>query len=280
MWHNEIFYRLAIFGFRDVIEILCITNAIYFFSIWLKQDQQKPLVLYFYSMCSLVIMAHLANLQTLTASLSTFFPVSIMLFILIHQKSLQKNFVTLKNMQPAQIINHDWLETLLRSCIIAANNKQPIYCLIECYDKLAEHVHTPFLIKSKLQPDLLDALLNSTNYDRHKMIWLSNTGELFGINTDWLIPKHMLDISKPNYDFDNWQTNSLLFTAQTDALAFRLNPNNKTFDIIATGKILEKITMDQAIKLMRKHFIVKDFKRNREHDAYHNKTNPDQQVCS
>lgn len=280
MWHSEIFYRLAIFGFRDVIEILCITNAIYFFSIWLKQDQQKPLVLYFYSMCSLVIMAHLVGLPTLTASLSTFFPVSIMLFILVHQKSLQKNFVTLKNMQPAHIINHDWLETLLRSCIIAANNKQPIYCLIECQDKLDEHVYAPFLIKSKLQPELLDTLLNSANYDCNKMVWLSNNGVLFGINTQWLMPKNMLDIAQPSGDFDSWQTNSILFTTQTDALAFRLNPNNKTFDIITAGKILEKITMDQAIKLMQKHFITKDFKSNRANHDYQNQTNPNQQISS
>ncbi len=252
MWYQELFYRLAIFGIKDVIEILCITNAIYFFSVWLKQDLQKPLVLYFYSMCSLVVFAHLANLTTITSTLSMLYPAIIMLFILIHQKSLQHNFVTLKNIQPAHIANHNWLETLLRSCIIAANNKQQIICLIENQDVLSDLVTSTLIIKAKLQPELLDALLTSTNYNPAKMIWLSNTGTLIGLNTDWM------SIHTTQKLDDDWQTASLLITKQTDALTFRLNPHNKSFDIICDGQLLEKISMDHAIKLMQRHFIRKN----------------------
>lgn len=252
MWYQELFYRLAIFGVKDVVEILCITNAIYFFSIWLKQDLQKPLVVYFYSTCSLVILAHLANLTTITGTLSMLYPAIIMLFILIHQKSLQHNFVTLKNIQPAHIANHNWLETLLRSCIIAANNKQQITCLIENQDVLNDLVTSTLIIKAKLQPELLDALLTSSSYNPTKMIWISSTGKLIGLNTDWININH-----DPNLDND-WQTNSLLFTKQTDALTFKLNPQNKSFDIIYDGQMLEKISMDHAIKLMHHHFIRKN----------------------
>jgi hypothetical protein len=273
MWYNELFYRLAIFNFKDVIEILSLSSAIYFFSIWLKQDQQKPLVLYFYSACSLFITAHILELNTLTAGLNFLYPSIIMLFIIIHQKSLQKSFVTLKNIQPAHITNQNWLETLLRSCIIAANNKQPITCLIEGQDRLIDLVHTPIVIKSKLEPGLLDALIHSTNYDCHKMIWLSNTGILLGINTDWLATNCVSDLPN-NYiqQLDLWQKQAIVVTMQTDATAFRLNPTSKTFDIINGGKLIEKVAMDQAIILMKKYFTKNDLIQNRDNYEPKNQT--------
>lgn len=265
MWYKEIFYRLAIFGIKDTIEIFCITNALYFFSIWLKQDRQKPLVIYFYSMCSFVIITYLMELPTLSNSLMALYPTMIMLFILIHQKSLQKNFILLKNTTATQI-TPNWLETLLRSCIIAANNKQPINCLIEGIDSLADHIFVPFMIKSALQPNLLDTLLSSTSYNPNKMLWLSSTGMLLSINAEWQITGQI--VYDKVSDLDNWQKNSILFTAQTDALIFRLNPHNKSFDIITEGKLIEKIPTDQAIKLMHKHFVKKDLNKNRKaHDV-------------
>jgi len=278
MWYEEIFYRLAIFSIKDVIEILCLTGGLYSFSLWLKQDQQKPLVLYFYGTCSLVIMAHLADLPTISNTLTVLYPTMIMLFILVHQKSLQKSFVTLKNLQPSQITNTTWLETLLRSCIIAANNKRQISCIIEGHDSLNELVSAPFEIKSKLQPELLDVLLNSASYDQHKMIWLSSTGILLGINTEWQLIDSIVDNRES--ELDNWQKNCLLFTSKTDALAFRLNPINKTFDIVTEGTLLEKVPTDQTIKLMRRHFIKKDLNQNKGKNEHSNHLNSDQQLRS
>jgi hypothetical protein len=278
MLYEEILYRLAIFGFKDVIEIFSISAGLYYFSMWLKQDKQKSLVLYFYSINSLMIAGHLASLPTLNSALTMLYPSILMLFIVIHQRSLQKNFVTLKNIQPAQITNHNWLEILLRSCIIAANNKRQISCLIEGHDTLNELVSAPFEIKSTLQPELLDALLTSTSYNQHKMIWLSSTGVLLGINTEWQLLDSIVD--NPASELDDWQRNCLLFTTKTDALAFRLNPLTKKFDIVTEGVLLEKIPTDQAIKLMRKHFIKKDLSKNRRNHDQSTKINLNQQLSS
>ena len=98
MWYKEVFYRLAIFGWKDAIEILCMTGGLYFFSTWLQHDKQKQLVTHFYALCSLVVIAHLTELPTLGSSLMSFFPAMIMLFILVHQKSLQNSFVALKKL--------------------------------------------------------------------------------------------------------------------------------------------------------------------------------------
>lgn len=255
MWYQELFYRLAIFGIKDAVEIGGITGLLYYFSVWLKQDHQKPLVLYFYGLCSVIIIAHFAGLPTLSDSLIALCPAILMLFILIHQKSLQKSFVALKNIQPSQIIQSNWLDTLLRACLIATNHKQKICCLIEGNDALGELVTAPFTLKSKIQPLLLETLLNSSSFDQQKMIWVSNTGLLLGINVTWC--NDNLQKAQGNQTIDDWQQNNLLFTAQTDALAFRINPLDRTFDIVVEGKLLEKITIDQAVKLMQRYFTKK-----------------------
>lgn len=261
-WSSELFYRLAIFNLKDLIEILSITSGLYFFSVWLKQDLQKPLVLYFYSICSLIIVANLVCLPTLSNLLITIFPVIIMLFILIHQKSLQQNFVALKNIQPAQIANTNWLETLLRTCIIAANNKQPINCLIEGQDSLTSLVSCTLSVKAKLETELLDALVTSSNYDANKLIWLSNNGLLLGLNTSLIMHQKIND----------WLDQAIYFSKQTDCLIFRMYPQTKKFDMITSGKLIENVGMDHAIKLMQKH-IIKDIVKNdliktREDHAY------------
>jgi len=272
----ELFYRLAIFNLKDLIEILSITSGLYFFSVWLKQDKQKPLVLYFYSICSLVILANLIYLPTLSNLLSTIFPVVIMLFILIHQRSLQQNFVALKNIQPAQIFHTNWLETLLRSCIIAANNKKPISCLIEGQDSLANLVSCDLIVKAKLEPELLDALVTSNNYDENKMIWLSNTGFLIGLNTNLImnIKDHVLNNNNNNNKIDNWLIQAIWFTKQTDCLIFRMHQLSKKFDIIIAGKLIENVSMDYAIKLIQKHAIQDLIK----HNSYLDRKNYDHQI--
>lgn len=276
MWYEELLYRLAIFNIKDVIEIFCFASIFYFFSIWLKQDRQKPLLFYFYGTCTLLITTHLADLPTISNAIISLCPALIMLFILVHQKSLQKNFVTLKNITPAQNLNLNWLEILLRSCIISANNKKNIYCLIESHDQLNELVHAPFEIKAKLQPELLDVLLSSPSYEQNKMIWLSNTGMLLGINTKWQQVDHTSDHDSDS--LDNWEKKCILSTSKTDALAFRLNSLTKNFDIITEGLLIEKVPIDQAIKLMRKHFIKKEFDKNEKSINQSTKINSSKQL--
>jgi len=255
MWDYEIFYRLAIFSINDGIEIIAIASLFYSFSIWLKQDQQKPLVLYFYGLATMMLLTDLVNLPTLSNSFFALSPAIIMLFILVHQKSLQKNFVALKNIQPSELINSNWLDILLRACLISTNQKQKVACLIEGKDALSELLNSPFILRTKIQASLLEALLNSTNYDQQKMIWVSNTGLLLSINVDW----KSLDsqANSQSQTIDEWQQISLLYTAQADAIVFRIAPQERTFDIIAEGKLLEGLPIDQAIKLIQSYCLKK-----------------------
>ena len=116
---------------RDPLEILFFITIFYFFSLWLKKDRQKNLLFYFYCYCCVIIIAFYAQLPTLSTMLFLSAPVALMLFILVHQETLQKNFISLKNASAPKILPTDWLEELLRTCLVAINNNKEVLCVIE-----------------------------------------------------------------------------------------------------------------------------------------------------
>lgn len=250
MWYKEIIYRLGIFSWQDGLEILAISAGIYGFVIWLAQDQQKKLVGKFFALTSLVILAQFLELPTLSTLTIGLYPAMLMLFILVHQTSLQKNFVSLKNLQtPNLITSTNWLQILLRSCLIAMNQKQTVYCIIEGQDAIGGFVTTPFIITSKLQPEFLDLLMCSTSYNPQQMIWVNKVGTLVGINSSWNPTGLIADQATSTLEL--WRQNCLLFTAKTDLIAFQIDPIKRTFEIISQGKTSSPLPIDQGIKLLQ-----------------------------
>ncbi len=249
-WYKEIIYRLGIFAWQDVLEILAISAGIYGFTAWLSQDNQKKLTGKFLALTGAVITAQFLELPTLSTLTIALYPTMLMLFILVHQTSLQKNFISLKNLQSPELLTQtNWLQTLLRSSLIAINQHQSIYCLIEGKDTINEFINIPFIIKSRLQPEFLDLLVCSSSYDMQKMIWVNRSGILLGVNTSWRptaqITVHNIDV------LELWRQNCLLFTTKTDLLAFHIEPTKRTFEIISQGKSSGLLPIDQGIKLLQ-----------------------------
>jgi DNA integrity scanning protein DisA with diadenylate cyclase activity len=56
---------LGIAHWTDIAEILLLSTLIYTFSLWLRQDQNITLLVYFYSACGLFIVASLFHLQAI-----------------------------------------------------------------------------------------------------------------------------------------------------------------------------------------------------------------------
>ena len=113
------FYSLII---KDIIEIGCLSILCYWCMCWLKQDHQKPLLIYCYLYCSLWIACFFLDLKTLLHLLELTAPVVVMLFILVHQKTLQKNFIGLYKAMPARKVQTLWLEELIRFCLQTNRN--------------------------------------------------------------------------------------------------------------------------------------------------------------
>lgn len=239
------------FSWRDALEILFFTTIIYYFSLWLKKDRQKNLLGYFYAYCLVAFVAYHAQLSALTFLLAVTSPVMLMLFILMHQTTLQKNFIALRTITPAHKETTDWLETLMRSCLIALNNNKEILCVLEHTDSLQDFLSTPLIFRTPLHEQLLDIIINSNSYTQERLLWITTGGILQGINAQWntahLSEAHVLS---------TWQDNALFFTSKTDALVFHLAPNSRLFTIIVHGKEFSTITSSQALIFIKKHCAV------------------------
>ncbi|MCX5921968.1 MAG: hypothetical protein NTX86_01440 [Candidatus Dependentiae bacterium] len=263
------------FGWRNAAEIILFSTLIYYFSLWLKQDKQKNLLFNFYGYCGILLGSYYLQLPTVTYLLFITAPIAVMLFILFHQDVLQKNFVTLRNIMPARMGDADWLETLVRSCLVAANNNKEIYCVIEHKDSLVTLLNTPLALYTDIQKNVLSMMLESVTFEQHNMLWVNSTGRLLGINATWNNSLHDTPNAESVKDMLPWQQDALFFTAKTDAVVFSINPIKRTFSIVTQGKTFNDIPAPHALKTIQKYLITPTVSQHKEiiHEAQRKNNN-------
>ena len=241
--HNSFFY------WRNTIEIFFFSALIYFFSIWLKKDRQKNLLPYFYVYSSITLMAHYAQLTTINYFMFLFAPIASMVLILLHQETLQRNFVALRNISPARYIISEWPEELIRSCLVAINSNKKIYCVLENRDSIADFIQSPLILNANLKQTLVKILHENPFFDQKKMLWINTQGKLIAINAEY----------KKEIVLKSWKQNAILLSSKTDALFLKITPTQRTFEIIFDGKIIDNVKANNALNIIRKYASSKFF---------------------
>ncbi len=253
MFHSPTWWYLHIYGWKDILEVLLFSSAVYYFSSWLAQDHQKKLLLTFYGYCSVLTICHMARLYTSLSALILFAPVVLVVFVVLHQDVLQRNFVTLHNITPARNTWQEWTEVLVRTCLVAISDNKALHCIIEKRNALDDFLENSYTFNCKLSEGLLDLLINSNGFDASRIIWLQDNGSLLGVNSNW--KKSSVDtwLAQEVKEQEPWLQDALFFTSKTDALYFKLNPQTRTFTLVAQGKILEEVSAHAALKTIRKY---------------------------
>jgi hypothetical protein len=180
-------------------------------------------------------------------------PFVILLFVILHQELLQKNFISLAAITTAHHEQeNDWLETVIRACLIAINSNKTIYGVIENRDSLANMLTSIIPLYAQVQKNVLTMTFESASYDQEKLVWLSAQGKLLGINTYW--NRGLSDIVVVNNAtmLPVWQQEALFFTHKTDALVFSINPISRTFTLIVQGKVIENVSAAHALTTIKK----------------------------
>lgn len=250
---SSLFHSYTYFiTWRAIVEILFFSTLFYQIALWLKRDRHHNLLAYWYGYCLLGLVAHCLQLNTISSVLFFFTPAIIMLFLLMHQEQLQKNFVALRNLTPARAASADWLEQLIRSGIVAVNNNKALICVIERRDSLEEFLATPFIFNAELHSATFDMLIKGDSYNDNTLIWLNDHGTLRGLNATWKIPNDELWQQTENPEFPAWQHDALFFTAKTDAITLGIDRNTRNFTIITRGKRFENIAAQNALKFVKK----------------------------
>lgn len=243
---------------RDLVEILFFSSLFYYAAIWLKKDKQKNLLPSFYGYCIAAFGAHYLGLTTISYAMFLFSPAVAMVFILVHQERLQKNFVALKNITPARRIQLDWLETLIRTCLRTINDKKEITCIIEQQNSLADFLETPLQFNARLEQGLLDILLASPTFDQQRMIWVNTHGQLVGINAAWVkqVESHNLDLQIK--ELPAWKQRAIFFTTKADAIVMHINPTSRTFDVVLNGMVVDRMHATKTLELIKKYVVSKN----------------------
>ena len=233
----------VILNAQSMTEILFFWSLFYYFSCWLAQDTTKNILLQFWAYCITHFVAYFLQLTAISTFLLITSPLAVMIFILMHQQTLQKNFIALHALKTAAHTPPDWLETIMRTALLALNKEISLTYIIERNDALGQFLGGSLWCNTTIEPQLLNLLIESSMYKPDQAIWITDQGKLVALNAHWL-PQSAV---KP----DGAQE-AIMHTATIDAIVIRVSPEHRTCDIIVNGTIIENQSVDAALRMVKK----------------------------
>ncbi|MCC7414747.1 MAG: hypothetical protein IT346_01510 [Epsilonproteobacteria bacterium] len=237
-------------GWRDLLEITFFSLMVYGLQLWLRHDTQKPLLGYWYTYCGVWATASWLGLSTISFALLMLLPAAITMFVLIHQRTLQKNYIALKTVRSASLPSDNWLDALMQTALIKINANRPFLAIIEHQDALDAMLTTTMPLHATLKKELLVLLLDSMPAEQEYAVWLTMHGIIRGINAQWATSA---DVVNKSVELATWQQDALFFTALTDAVVLYANTRNRTFTLVAQGKSIEHMTAQSAQRFIKQH---------------------------
>jgi hypothetical protein len=233
---------------RDIAEISIYSLSIFILCKWLKTDKTKNILGYFLAYSTLMISAWIIQLPTLMPFLFSYAPVALLLFIVLHEKTLQRNLVALCAITPSTSKGAaDWIYILISSCLTTINANKSISIVIEHTDALNQFLDAPFIINADMSKNVFDILVSSSSYDEQKMIWINTNGTIRGINVSWIV-------------YQEKREDSLFYTLQSDALVLTAQPSNRLFTLINNGQETKNIPAHQVRALIQKQLSLRPLK--------------------
>jgi len=98
--------------------------------------------------------------------------------------------------------------------VLTVQANKAITVIIEHKEALEHFLTTSFNINSDIEKNILDIFLTSSSYDENKMIWVTTSGKIRGINATWNNPQEKYD-------------NVIIFSAHPISRTFSLTINDK-----------------------------------------------------
>lgn len=240
--------NLHIFSWHDCLEIAIISSIVYAFIRWLSHDQQKNLTAWWYGYCLLLFCSSYGGLAIVHLALCCAAPVVVVTFILIHQQTLQKNFITLTALTPRRHPTTDWLETLIQGCLHALNKNREVVCIIERNDALDTFLSANAVFNAEITHELLELL---TKHEGAVTLWTTHAGKLHALNPTWRWSTDELWAADEVKTLQTWKQHALLVTSKSDAIMFTLSPATRLCTLITQGKIVNDLTAHQAFALLK-----------------------------
>jgi len=244
---------IKLLDWRDFFEIIAFSTLFYYVSLWLKKDKRTNLLSYFYGYCCSILLVSMIDFQVLFYVLTTFAPVIVLLFIVMHQETLQKNFVSLYRYTPAHHVPSEWQEELIRSMCIAHNKGKNLRLIIEHNQKLDGLITAPFVLDSPFHKDLMSTVIHSDSFKSDRFIWLRSDGTIASINTTILLNE--IEHNPEVKELPSWQQQALMLNNKTKSICIAADENSEGFTVITQNSILSPLSTGNCLKLLKKHVI-------------------------
>jgi len=246
-----VWWYFDLYRWQDAVEIVLLSGVLYYLSRWLAQDHRKPLVFILYSYCALLAFSDYAYLPTINALALLFLPILCAILLLIHRDTLQKNFIALHAITPAEQPQDDWIESLVRAALAAAGDNRPFSCVVEKKEALDTILVAPHQLNAPVSVELLRLINSSTLVNTHLPIWINARAQVQSYNCSWYTNSVTDWLLQEASHQELWLREALFFTTKADALFFRLVPETRTFTIVAQGKVLAKAGAQQTCLVLR-----------------------------
>ncbi|MCX5923683.1 MAG: hypothetical protein NTU89_03915 [Candidatus Dependentiae bacterium] len=246
--------QLGLYTYQNYIELfffVLITNKTL---TWLKKDHTKHLLFYTYSYFALLFASYSFSCTILFSSMIIFSPALVIFCIVIHQKQIQKNFVfaSLKQVSPSTIPDQNWLEVLIRSCLLSSYQKKQLICIVQRFDHLGTLLQAPYELNLPVQQDIVDLILASNDLDNPSILWADQSGILCSVNVKWkkLLSEEvfMFDKQSELHPLTHHHATISMLTKKTDSFAFLINASTGEHALWYQGKCCKQITIDQLLK--------------------------------
>ncbi len=240
--NNSLLLHWQLFGWHAVVEVAFFSTLFYQTCRWLRCDRWNNLLPIFLGTCLCALLAHCMQLHTIVTAVLLFAPTVGSLFVIMHQETLQKNLITLKNITPPRPVHTDWLEELVRTALHIMTTNTSMVCAIEKTDSLQHYLEPGLSLDAPITHDLLAMVLHSSIFRPARLLWVSHTGQLTAVNAEWRLEDH-----------EDWLTESLLMTKKSDCLVFKTNAQQRTFSLVAQAQLIEDIPACDALETIRKY---------------------------
>ena len=253
---EQTLHRFHFFGWHDIVEIIFFSSLCYYFFLWLQADKQKNLFPYFFYYWSATIFAFLCSLKTMYLMLLILSPIILLVFMMLHQTTLQRNYITLMNITPPPDKHpSDWLEIAFRGFLYGMNRGKSIHCIIEQHNSIRALIETPINLNTPLQLDLLNMLIDTPTFDDTKYIIINHSGKLIGINSILQNTKDDTWLNDERETFPLWQQENMMLTLKSDAITLYANASTRNFTVIVQGKMIQHLDAKDTLKIIKKYVI-------------------------
>lgn len=249
------FTTLAI---KDALELLGLAYICYRWLRWLQQDKQKPLLHYFYGYCAVLIISSSLQLTTFLFVLNYSAPLIMMLFVLIHQHTLQKNFIGLYKIKPAQTDLSNWLQDIIGFCLQTHND---ISLLLEHSTSIQELINTEIPLNAPISRELLSFINRSPDFNPEQYMLADTHGNLLGVNVTWRKPLALTALDEQHIEKASY------YLIDSDGCMIHYTHKTRTFTIVIKQKIYPKLSAAQVLQSIAHYLRAADKPQGAVHEA-------------